>query len=58
MAHGYPDGKYRGGDTNREKSNDGPGKNAEHGKNGNSENHSQKHKGSNGGGGSGGGWNW
>ena len=41
MAHGYPDGKYRGGNNDRKKSNDGPGKNAQHGK---CENHSQKTK--------------
>ena len=39
MAHGYPDGKYRGGDKSRSKSNDGPGKNAQHGDGGQ---HSQK----------------
>lgn len=41
MAHGYPDGKYRGGDKDRKKTSDGPGKNAQHGDGGQ---HSQKHK--------------
>jgi hypothetical protein len=41
MAHGYPDGKHRGGKQDRTKSNDGPGKNSQHGDGGH---HSQKHK--------------
>jgi hypothetical protein len=41
MAHGYPDGKYRGGKSDRKKSDSGPGKNAQHGS---GENHSQKTK--------------
>ncbi len=46
MAHGYPDGKYRGGKKDREKKNDGPGKNAQKQGPGKekSENHSQKAK--------------
>lgn len=32
MAHGYPDGKYRGGNPDRTKKKDGPGKNAPHDK--------------------------
>ncbi len=47
MAFGYGSGnkqgsKYRGGEKNREKVNDGPGKNAQHNK---GEHHSQKAKG-------------
>lgn len=44
MAHGYPDGKYRGGQQDRSNSNSGPGKNAEH----DGENHSQTAKGNRG----------
>lgn len=43
MAHGYPKGgKYRGGNTNRQKGSGGPGKNAQHGSGGH---HSQTPKG-------------
>ncbi len=42
MAHGYPDGKYRGGEHDREKKDSGPGKNAQHGDGGH---HSQTPKG-------------
>lgn len=41
MAHGYPNGKYRGGKHDRTKKDSGVGKNDKHGT---SENHSQKHK--------------
>ena len=42
MAHGYDKGeKYRGGQQDRSKTNDGPGKNAKHGDGGQ---HSQKAK--------------
>ena len=46
MAHGYSDGKYRGGSSDRSKTNNGPGKNAQkQGENKQkSENHSQKGK--------------
>lgn len=44
MAHGYPDGKYRGGNTDRSKKQNGPGKNAKHG-GGKGAHHSQKAKG-------------
>lgn len=47
MAHGYEKGgKYRGGNQDREKKNDGPGKNAQKQGDGKdkSENHSQKAK--------------
>jgi len=42
MARGYPDGKYRGGNSNRQKPGGGPGKNSQHGDGGH---HSQKPKG-------------
>ncbi len=43
MAHGYSNGnKYRGGNGSRQKTKDGPGKNAQHRDGGH---HSQKAKG-------------
>lgn len=42
VARGYPSGKNRGGQTDRQKSNGGPGKNAQHGDGGH---HSQTPKG-------------
>jgi|GEM_PF-4934198 len=43
MAHGYPNGKYRGGKNDRSKKDSGVGKNDKHG---DCESHSQRAKGS------------
>lgn len=41
MAHGYPNGKYRGGNKDRSKKDSGIGKNDQHG---NCETHSRRPK--------------